>query len=359
VTEKALGHLKSARPAAARPEARSFRHTVVLVPGDGIGEELADLTVRVVEASGASVGWERCVAGQKALARFGTTLPPALLEAVARHRTALVGRLGAPAGGSTAPAIELRKAFGVFASVRPAATLRGLATRYPEVDLVIVRENTEDIYAGIEHEVVPGVVESLRVVTEAASTRIARFAFELARGRARRALTCVHKANIMKQSDGLFLRSCRAVAGEFPDIAYQEMIADNAAMQLVRDPSRFDVVLTGNLFGDILSDLCAGILGGPGTVPSIGHGEGVVLVEAVHGHAPHLEGQDLASPLTLLVPAVALLRHLGESEAADRILKGIAGALDAGKGTPDLGGSSRTSEMAQAIMDVMRSPESR
>jgi isocitrate dehydrogenase (NAD+) len=357
VTDKALGHLKAARAVPARPAPQSWRHTAVLVPGDGIGEDLAELVVRVVEASGASVGWERCLAGQKAVARFGTALPPSLMEAVAKHKAALVGRLAAPADGRVPPAIELRKAFGVFASVRPAATLRGLRSRYAEVDLVLVRENTEDIYAGIEHEVVPGVVESLRVVTAAASTRIARFAFELARAEGRPSVTCVHKANIMKRSDGLFLESCRAVAAEFAGVAYREMIADNAAMQLVRDPSRFDVVLTGNMFGDILSDLCAGILGGPGTVPSIGHGEGVVLFEAVHGHAPHLEGQDLASPLTLLVPAVALLRHLGEAAAAERILSGIAAALAAGKGTPDLGGSARTSEMTQAIMDAMVTTE--
>jgi len=254
--------------------------------------------------------------------------------------------------------VALRRSLKVFASVRPVRTLAGLPTRYPDVDLVIVRENTEDIYAGIEHEVAPGVIESLRVVTEAASTRIARFAFELAEREGRRSVTCVHKANIMKMSDGLFLKCFRSVAADHPGVEARELIADNAAMQLVRDPSRFDVIVTGNMFGDILSDLGAGILGAKGTVPSIGHGPEAVVVEAVHRPAPGLAGEDRANPLTMLIPAVALLRQLGEGAAAGRVLAGIEGALRAGRATEELGGTARTSEMLQAIMDAMPSPES-
>ncbi|MGH9869230.1 MAG: isocitrate/isopropylmalate family dehydrogenase [Candidatus Polarisedimenticolia bacterium] len=342
---KALGHLKAGRAAPpARPAPRPVRHTVTLVPGDGAGEELAEAVTRIVDASGAGIGWDRHVAGQRAMKPHGTAVPQVLLDSVVRHKAALVGRLEAPLEGGPSPSVVLRRALKVFASVRPASALPGLATRHPGLDLILVRENTEDIYAGIEHEVVPGVIESLRVVTEAASTRIAEFAFELASRQGRASITCVHKANIMKRSDGLFLECCRSVAAAHPDITYREMIADNAAMQLVRDPTRFDVILTGNMFGDILSDLCAGLLGGPGTVPSIGHGPDVVVVEAIH---------EESNPLALLIPAVALLRHLGESQAAGRILQGIQAALQAGRATPDLGGSAGTSEMVQAIMEAM------
>ena len=355
---KALGHLKAGRAAPpARTAARPVRHTVTLVPGDGAGDELAEAVTRIVDAAGAGVGWDRQVAGQRAMRPHGTAVPQALLDSVARHKAALVGRLEAPIEGGLSPSVALRRALKVFASVRPAVSLPGLATRHPGLDLILVRENTEDIYAGIEHEVVPGVIESLRVVTEAASTRIAEFAFALATHLGRSSITCVHKANIMKMSDGLFLERCRAAAAAHPAIAYREMIADNAAMQLVRDPSRFDVIVTGNMFGDILSDLCAGILGAKGTVPSIGHGPEAVVVEAVHRPAPGLAGEDRANPLTMLIPAVALLRHLGEDAAAARVLAGIEAALRAGHATEELGGTGRTSEMLQAIMGAMPSPE--
>ncbi|HKY32562.1 MAG TPA: isocitrate/isopropylmalate family dehydrogenase [Candidatus Polarisedimenticolia bacterium] len=353
--DKALGHLRP-RPGsqeAPRRSSQPARHTVTLVPGDGIGEELAEIAVGVVEASGASIAWERRDAGHKAMARHGTPLPQPLIDSLRATRTGLLGRLAAPAGGGPPPNVALRKRIGLFASVRPARSVPGLPTRYPGLDLVIVRENTEDIYAGIEHEVVPGVIESLRVITAAASSRIARFAFDLAARQGRRSVAAVHKANIMKRSDGLFLECCRAAAAESPSIAYREVIADNAVLQLVRDPGQFDVLLAGNMFGDILADLCAGLAGGPGTVPAIHHGEGMVVVEAVHGNAPHLEGQDRANPLTMLLPAAALLDHLGEREAAGRIAAGIAAAFAAGAVTPDLGGSARTSEMARAIMDGM------
>lgn len=357
--DKALSHLKARREAPGKPAAPP-KHTVTLIPGDTIGEEVAGAVARVVEATGISLGWERIESGQRALAKHGTPLPDALFESIRRNRVALKGRLSTPIGPAQgdsmgeSPNVTLRKRLDLFASVRPARNLPGLKSRYDDIDLVVVRENTEDVYAGIEHEVVPGVVQSLKVVTEAASTRIARFAFDLAVRESRRSITCVHKANIMKQSDGLFLECCRAVAKEFPAIEYRELIADNCIMQLVLNPHRFDMLVMGNMLGDIISDLCAGLVGGPGTVPGINVGPGVTVFEAIHGNAPELEGRDLANPLTLLVPAVAMLRHLGEASAAERIMGGIGRVLTRGRPlTPDLGGNAGTSEMAAAIAAAM------
>ncbi|HET6372477.1 MAG TPA: isocitrate/isopropylmalate family dehydrogenase, partial [Candidatus Polarisedimenticolia bacterium] len=302
---KALGHLKTARSSTPRPEQRPRRHTVTLVAGDGIGEEVAQSVAEILDAAEASVGWDRCLAGQRAQAKFGTPLPEALLESIRTHKVALMGRLGAPlapldsgAGPSAEPPnVLLRKRLDLFASVRPARSMPGMRSRYEGIDLVVIRECTEDVYAGIEHEVVPGVVESLKVVTQAASLRIARFAFEYAVREKRRTVTCVHKANIMKMSDGLFLTSCREIAREYPGVAFKEAIADSCIMQLVLDPRRFDVLVMGNLLGDIISDLCAGLVGGIGTVPGINVGEGITVFEAIHGNAPHLEGEDRANPL--------------------------------------------------------------
>jgi isocitrate dehydrogenase (NAD+) len=352
---KSLGHLRATRPVPAKPAPREVKHIVTLIPGDGIGEEVADAVVKVVAASGAAVGWERCLSGQRAMARHGTALPPSLIESIRRHKVALKGRIGAPMTGSTeSPNVALRKTLDLYASVRPARNLPGLKSRYEAVDLVVIRENTEDLYAGIEHEVVPGVVESLKVVTEAASTRIARFAFEYAAKNGRRSVTCVHKANIMKLSDGLFLECARSVAAEFPNIEFRALIADNAIMQLVLDPGQLDVMLTGNMLGDIISDLCAGLAGGLGTVPGINVGDDVVVFEAIHGNAPHLEGKDMANPLPLLTPAVAMLRHLGENDAADRVMVGVGRVLtEARTLTPDLGGVASLTEMTEAIIDAM------
>ena len=328
---------------------------MTLIPGDGIGEEVADAVVKVVDASGAALGWDRCLSGQRAMGRHGTALPPSLIESVRRHKIALKGRIGSPlTGGAESPNVALRKTLDLFASVRPARNLPGLKSRYENVDVVVIRENTEDLYAGIEHEVVPGVVESLKVVTQAASTRIARFAFEYAVKNRRRSVTCVHKANIMKLSDGLFLECARGVAAGFPDIEFRALIADNAIMQLVLDPGQFDVLLTGNLLGDIISDVCAGLAGGLGTVPGINVGDDAVVFEAIHGNAPHLEGKDTANPLPLLIPAVAMLRHLGENDAAERIMAGVGRVLTEGRMvTPDLGGGARLTEMTEAIIGAM------
>jgi len=355
--EKALAHRKPLTPRKPAPGPR--KHAVTLMPGDGIGEEIAEAVVQVVEATGVSIGWEVHPSGQRALARHGTPLPPALVDSLRRTRVGLKGCMWIPLGtGSQAkhesPSLALRREFQLFVSVRPARNLAGLSSRYQDLDLVVIRENTEDLYAGIEHEVVPGVVQSMKVVTEAASTRVARFAFEYAASEGRKSVACVHKANIMKMSDGLFMRCCRAVAEEFPDIQYREIIADNCTMQLVLNPWQFDVLLMGNMMGDIISDLCAGLIGGPGTVPGIAIGPDVRVFEAIHGIAPHLEGRDLASPLTLLVPAVNMLRHIGEPDAAARILAGLEAVLrDRTALTPDLGGSSGTTGMCQAIIEKL------
>jgi len=359
MSAKALGHLR--KPVTATKVDRDpKKHTVTLVPGDTVGDELADAVVTVVAATGVSLGWDRQIGGQKAHARFGTALPDDLIESIRKHRVALKGHFATPLGISPAqesPSVKLRKLLDLYASVRPARNLRGLPSRYENVDLVVIRESTEDLYAGIEHEVVPGVVESLKVTTEAASTRIARFAFEYAARNGRRSVTVVHKANIMKMSDGLFLECCRRVAAEFPAIACRELIADNCIMQLVLDPGSCDVLVMGNMLGDIISDVCAGLTGGPGTVPGINIGPEVTVFEAIHGNAPHLMGRDLANPLTMLVPAVAMLRHIGEDAAASRIMTGIETVLAAREAlTPDLGGTARTSEMVAAVVRAMGAP---
>jgi len=351
--KKALGHLKDRRP-AARAVSGPARHTVTLIPGDTVGEEMADAVVRIVAATGVSLAWDRCPSGQRAMAQHGTPLPEALFESIEKNKVALKGILLPPAGSGDEPNLALRRRLGLFASVRQARNIPGLPSRYENVDIVVIRESTEDLYAGIEHEVVPGVVESLKVVTEAASMRIARFAFEHAVRHGRRSVTAVHKANIMKMSDGLFLECCRRTAREFPGIEYRDLIADNCVMQLVLNPQRFDVMLMGNMLGDIISDLCAGLVGGPGTVPAVSSGPGATVFEAIHGNAPHLEGEDRAGLLPLLVPAVAMLSHLGEDEAARRIDDALGRVLaDAETLTPDLGGAAHTSEMAQAIIQAM------
>jgi len=343
-------------PAAATgPRVLEKKYTVTLVPGDGIGEELADHVVKVIQATGVSLGWDRQMAGQKAQSKTGSALPPALMESIRKNKVALKGRISTPIGtADESPNVVLRKQLNLYASVRPVKNIPGLRSRFEGVDLVVIRENTEDMYAGIEHEVVPGVVQSLKVVTEQASTRIARFAFEFAVKRHRKSVACVHKANIMKLADGLFLESCRKVAREYPQIAYREVIADSACMQLVLNPYAFDVLVMGNLYGNIISDLCAGLVGGVGSVPGINIGDDLAVFEAIHGNAPHLEGQDLANPLALLIPAVHLLRHLGEDGAAERIMAGVSAVLTEGKTvTPDLGGEAHTSEMITAVISRM------
>jgi isocitrate dehydrogenase (NAD+) len=325
--------------------------TITLIPGDGIGPEVTDAVLRILEAAGFNAEWERHDAGASAIARKGAPLPAELLDSIRRNRVALKGPLTTPVGhGFASVNVGLRKALDLYANLRPVFNLPGVQGRFSGVDLVIVRENTEDLYAGLEHEIVPGVVESLKIITRSASTRIAKFAFEYARRNGRKRVTGVHKANIMKLGDGLFLESVREIAGGYPDIAYDERIVDAASMYLVLDPARFDVLLMPNLYGDIVSDLCAGLVGGLGVVGSANIGDNGALFEAVHGSAPDIAGRNLANPTALLLSALLMLRHLGESRLADLIMAALTRVLVRGAvRTRDLGGSATTTEFAEAV----------
>jgi isocitrate dehydrogenase (NAD+) len=328
-----------------------MRHTITLIPGDGIGPEVSAAVVRILTASGADIEWERHDAGVTALERHGTTLPHALLDSIERNAVGLKGPLTTPIGsGFTSVNVGLRKALGLYANLRPVYSLEGVKTRFEKVDLVLVRENTEDLYAGLEHEVVPGVVESLKIITEVASTRVAKFAFEYARAHGRTRVTSVHKANIMKLGDGLFLDCARNVSRAYLDIGYDERIVDAACMHLVMTPEKFDVLLMPNLYGDILSDLCAGLVGGLGVVGSGNMGDKAAVFEAVHGTAPDIAGKNLANPMALLMSAIMMLRHLGEGDRADAVMQAMAAVLaDGTVRTRDLGGTSTTTAFADAI----------
>jgi isocitrate dehydrogenase (NAD+) len=330
-------------------------HTITLIPGDGIGPEVTESVVRIITAAGVSIEWETHHAGVRAFERTGETLPVDLIESIRRNKVALKGPVTTPiAGGFTSVNVGLRKLLDLYSNLRPVANLPGVAARFQGLDLVIVRENTEDLYAGLEHEVVPGVVESLKIITEKASTRIAQFAFAHARHHRRRKVTAIHKANIMKQSDGLFLECTRRVAREYPDIAYDERIVDAACMQLVMKPEQFDVLLLPNLYGDIVSDLCAGLVGGLGVVGAANLGKDAAVFEAVHGSAPDIAGKNLANPTALLLSAVMMLRHIDEGDAADRIMRALGAVLTAGAvRTRDLGGTSSTTEFAEALAKQM------
>jgi isocitrate dehydrogenase (NAD+) len=328
-------------------------HRITLIPGDGIGPEVTRAVVRVLEAVGLRVVWEEFTAGAAALEEHGTTLPTPLLESIRKNKVALKGPITTPIGeGFTSVNVGLRKALGLYANLRPVWNLPNVPSRFQNVDLVIVRENTEDLYSGLEHIVVPGVVESLKIITEEASTKIARFAFAYARKHARRRVTAVHKANIMKLSDGLFLDCARRVAREYPELQYDERIVDAACMHLVMYPERLDVLLLPNLYGDIVSDLCAGLVGGLGVVPAANLGaNGVGVFEAVHGTAPDIAGEDKANPTALLLSAVLMLHHLDEGERASRVMKALWAALaDGSMRTADLGGTASTSRFTDAIV---------
>jgi isocitrate dehydrogenase (NAD+) len=330
---------------------------ITLIPGDGIGPEVTKAVLRVLEAAGFTAEWEEFSAGAPALAEHGTTLPPPLLESIRKNKVALKGPITTPIGeGFTSVNVGLRQALALYANLRPVWNLPNVPSRYQNVDLVIVRENTEDLYAGLEHVVVPGVVESLKIITEEASTKIARFAFEYARKHNRKRVTAVHKANIMKLSDGLFLECARKIAREYPEIQYDERIVDAACMHLVMHPEKLDVLLLPNLYGDIVSDLCAGLVGGLGVVPAANLGEGGVGVfEAVHGTAPDIAGQDRANPTALLLSAVLMLHHLDDSARAERIMKALWAALEDGRNrTVDLGGTATTTGFTDAIVRALR-----
>lgn len=326
-------------------------YRITLIPGDGIGPEVTAAVVQVLDRAGLDIEWEREEAGAAVAEREGKPLPDRVLDSIRRNRVALKGPIATPVGSGFASVnVEVRRALDLYSNLRPVRSLPGVAGRFEGVDLVVVRENTEDLYSGLEHQVVPGVVESLKIITAKASERIARFAFAYAARHRRRKVTAVHKANIMKLGDGLFLDSVRAVAGEHPAIEYDERIVDAACMHLVMDPGRFDVLLLPNLYGDIVSDLCAGLVGGLGLVPSANVGEEMAVFEAVHGTAPDIAGRQLANPTALLLSALLMLRYLDEDAQAARILAALEQVLTGGEiRTPDLGGRATTQEFADAV----------
>ncbi|HEY7736152.1 MAG TPA: isocitrate/isopropylmalate dehydrogenase family protein [Candidatus Limnocylindrales bacterium] len=333
-------------------------HRITLIPGDGIGPELAAAARRVLDASGASLEWEIVEAGEALIASHGTPLPDHVLESIRRNRVALKGPITTPVGeGFRSVNVTLRQALGLYANLRPARSLQGLETRYRDVDLVIVRENTEDLYAGIEHRVGRDAAESIKIITREASERIARFAFEYAIANGRRKVTAVHKANIMKLSDGLFLESCRTVAQAYGDrIEFEDRIVDNMCMQLVQKPDLYDVLVLPNLYGDIVSDLAAGLVGGLGVAPGANIGNDAAVFEPVHGSAPKYAGLDKANPTALLLSGVLMLRHVGERDAADRVETAVRAVIAEGRRvTYDLGGETGTAGFADAVIEQMTS----
>jgi isocitrate dehydrogenase (NAD+) len=332
------------------------KHTITLIPGDGIGPEVTEATVRVVEAAGVECEWERMEAGAEVVAKYGTPVPDEVIHSILKNRVALKGPITTPVGvGFPSANVTLRKRLNLYANVRPARTIPGVPSRYEHVDLVIIRENSEDLYSGLEHIVVPGVVESLKIITEAASLRIGRYAFSYAKSHGRRKVTAVHKANIMKLADGLFLECLRRISREFPEIEYEEMIVDATCMNMVMRPERFDVMVMENLYGDILSDLASGLIGGLGFAGSANIGEGgIALFEAVHGSAPDIAGRRIANPIALILSAVMMLRHLGEQEAANRIENAVMKVMEAGKvRTRDMGGEATTDQITDAIIAAL------
>jgi isocitrate dehydrogenase (NAD+) len=328
---------------------------VTLIPGDGIGPEVSQATVRVLDAAGAEIEWERCIAGREALEKYGNPLPPEVLESVRRNRLALKGPITTQVGGGFKSInVRLRQELDLYANLRPSRSLPSIPSRFEGVDIVVVRENTEDLYSGLEHIVVPGVVESLKIITEKASLRIARFAFEYARRHGRKRVTAVHKANIMKLSDGLFLDCFRRVAAEYPDIKADDKIVDNMCMQLVMRPEEWDMLLLENLYGDIVSDLCAGLVGGLGVVPGGNIGTDAAVFEAVHGSAPDIAGKDLANPLALIRSGVMMLYHMGKDEVAERVRAALRQVVVEQKiRTRDLGGEASTTQFTDAIVAAL------
>jgi isocitrate dehydrogenase (NAD+) len=324
---------------------------ITLVPGDGIGPEVTEAVVRIFAVAGVPAEWDRIDAGVTAFKRFNTSLPAELLDSIRRNKVALKGPVTTPIGeGFTSVNVGLRKALDLYANLRPVKNLPGVDSRFSGVDLIVVRENTEDLYSGLEHVVVPGVVESLKIITAKASTRIAEFAFAHARVNGRKRVTAIHKANIMKLGDGLFLESTRAVSRGNTDLSYDEKIVDAVCMQLVMFPERFDVLLLPNLYGDIVSDLCAGLVGGLGVVPGANIGLECSVFEAVHGSAPDIANKNLANPTALLLSAVMMLDHMGEASHAARIRDALGRVLTRGAvRTRDLGGTASTTEFTEAI----------
>jgi isocitrate dehydrogenase (NAD+) len=332
-------------------------YKITLIPGDGIGPEVTQAAVRILEATGVKFEWETFEAGAEAFEKYGEYIPKELIESMDRTHVGLKGPVTTPIGGGFASInVALRQRFELYANFRPIRNLPHIPTRYPDVDLVIVRENTEGLYSGIEHEVVPGVVESLKIMTEKACLRIARFAFEYARKNKRKKIHAIHKANIMKLSDGLFLRCARDVAKGYPEITYGEHIVDNTCMQLVMNPYQYDMLLMENLYGDIISDLCAAFVGGLGLVPGANFGDQCAIFEAVHGSAPDIAGKNIANPTAVIRSSLLMLRHLGEHDAALKIRNALERVYRTReKLTRDVGGKAGTSEFADSVIEFMES----
>ena len=332
-------------------------HTVTLIPGDGTGPELATALETVIAATGVPIEWERRDAGVDVMGEYGTPLPEHVLESIRRTRVAIKGPITTPVGGGFRSVnVALRKELDLYACLRPSKTMKGVRSRFDDIDLVVVRENTEDLYAGIEHMVGEDAAESIKIITRRGSERIARFAFEYARRHGRRKVTAVHKANIMKCTDGLFLRVAREVAEGYPDIEFEDRIVDNMCMQLVQKPELYDVLVLPNLYGDIVSDLCAGLVGGLGVAPGANIGPDAAVFEAVHGSAPKYAGLNKANPTALMLSGVLLLRHIGQQAAAQRVEDAIRAVIAEGRSvTYDLGGSAGTSDFADAIVARLES----
>ena len=330
-----------------------MKHTVTLIPGDGIGPEVTKPTLAIIKAAGVNIEWETHLAGASALKKHKTTIPKALLDSFTKNKIALKGPVTTPVGeGFPSVNVELRQTFDLYSNLRPIKNLPGVKARYQNVDLIVVRENTEGLYSGIEHEVVPGVVESLKIMTEKASTRIAKFAFDYARSFGRKKVVAVHKANIMKLGDGLFLDCARKIAGKYKGIGFSDIIIDNACLQLVLDPTTFDVLLLENLYGDIVSDLAAGLVGGLGVVAGANLGDGYALFETVHGSAPDIKGKGIANPTAMISAAIMMLNRISEQTAAKCISAALERVLQRGDClTPDLGGSATTKKFAAAVID--------
>lgn len=329
-----------------------MKHKITLIPGDGIGPEVTKPALEILRAAGVRIDWETHLAGAAALKKHGTTIPQALMDSFEKNRVALKGPVTTPVGeGFASVNVELRQTFNLFANLRPIKNLPGVPARYQGIDLIVVRENTEGLYSGIEHEVVPGVVESLKIITEKASTKIARFAFDYALANGRKKIAAVHKANIMKLSDGLFLDCARRMAANYKAIGFSDVIVDNACLQLVLDPWKFDVLLLENLYGDIVSDLAAGLVGGLGVVAGANIGDRHALFEPVHGSAPDIKGKNIANPTAMIQAAVMMLNYVGEKKAAKKIFDALETVLLQGEAlTPDLGGRAETKKFASAIV---------
>lgn len=326
-------------------------HKVTLIPGDGIGPEVMKAAVEIIEATDVDIVWEERQMGQSALEKYKSTMPENLVRSLEDNKVAFKGPVATLIGGFRSVNIEMRQRFNLYANIRPIKTIKGVKTRYEDVDLVVFRENTEDLHVGIEHMIGRDAAEAIRIITREASERIASQAFSYAVREKRKKVTCIHKANVLQLTDGLFLSSVRAIAAKFPDIEYTEMTAENACMQLVQHPDRFDVLVMPNLYGDLITDLCAGLVGGLGVVPGVNLGAECAVFEATHGTAMHLVGKGIANPTACIMSGAMMLRHLGEKTAAERIEKSLSKIISEGKYvTPDVGGTSTTEEMAAAII---------